>query len=240
MGQRMCSLAGCERPHLARGYCSKHYWQLVPRNQPHHRPYERTCEACGRAYTTTRNKKLARVCNSPHCRWFISPQTIKSSLLDWRQCIGCNRWLGRPGRPWCSDACRPRKQKRDHPRFHAGWCHLCGRSFIDVWNNRPALFCSPRCSRRHHRDLRRARKREAFVAPVWRERIYERDGWRCQLCGKKVKRNAEVPHQLAPVLDHIIPLARGGTHEPANVQCAHYRCNYMKCCGGIDQLLLFG
>jgi len=29
-------------------------------------------------------------------------------------------------------------------------------------------------------------------------------------------------------IDHIIPLANGGTHEPKNVQIAHFICNSIK------------
>jgi hypothetical protein len=29
-------------------------------------------------------------------------------------------------------------------------------------------------------------------------------------------------------LDHIVPISRGGTHEPANVQVSHPRCNQSK------------
>ena len=41
---------------------------------------------------------------------------------------------------------------------------------------------------------RRARKSGAFVTPVHRKKIFERDGWKCQLCGQAVKRDAVVPH----------------------------------------------
>lgn len=68
---------------------------------------------------------------------------------------------------------------------------------------------------------RRARKRAAFVAPVNPASIYARDEGHCQLCGGEVA-------QAEMSLDHIVPLARGGTHEPANVQLAHLRCNIRK------------
>lgn len=76
---------------------------------------------------------------------------------------------------------------------------------------------------------------------VWRSRIFERDGWRCQLCRLKVDRRRVVPHPKAPTLDHIIPLAKGGTHEPANVQLACFRCNCLKGDrAASDQLRLIG
>ena len=114
------------------------------------------------------------------------------------------------------------------PRIHAGFA---------------AVFCSDKCSKRAEHRKRRAVKAAAFVANVYTADIYERDGYRCQLCNKPVKRDAVVPHPKAPVLDHIIPLAKGGTHEPANVQLAHFMCNSIKSdnIGGAgDQLRLIG
>lgn len=102
-------------------------------------------------------------------------------------------------------------------------------------------YCSKRCKQAAITERRNARKRKAYVADVNRQAIYERDGWRCHLCGKKVKRHAAAPHPLAPTLDHVIPLARGGTHEPANVATAHFLCNSRKGAGGSgEQLMLIG
>lgn len=46
---------------------------------------------------------------------------------------------------------------------------------------------------------------------------------------------------MRPSIDHIVPLSQGGTHELANVQLAHYRCNLSKNNRGSgEQLLLIG
>jgi 5-methylcytosine-specific restriction endonuclease McrA len=123
----------------------------------------------------------------------------------------------------------------------AGWCHRCGSPYVaEDYTNR-ARYCSDRCSRATIKDRYRARKRSAYVADVWRIRIFERDGWRCRICSKPVERDAAVPHPRAPVVDHVISLANGGTHEPANAQCAHFLCNSIK--RDLDptvQLMLFG
>jgi 5-methylcytosine-specific restriction endonuclease McrA len=47
-----------------------------------------------------------------------------------------------------------------------------------------------------------------------------------------------VPEPLAPTIDHIIALANGGTHEPTNVQCAHFICNATKGAREQQQLVL--
>jgi len=79
------------------------------------------------------------------------------------------------------------------------------------------------------------------VAIVRRYQIHERDRWRCHLCGKKVNREVVAPHPKAPTIDHVIPLAKGGTHEPANCRTAHFLCNSTKGSGGSgEQLMLIG
>jgi 5-methylcytosine-specific restriction endonuclease McrA len=70
-------------------------------------------------------------------------------------------------------------------------------------------------------NRRRARLLAAFVAPVDPDAIWGRHGGTCQICGKPVKRSEATN-------DHIVPLARGGTHEPSNVQLAHGSCNSRK------------
>jgi 5-methylcytosine-specific restriction endonuclease McrA len=67
----------------------------------------------------------------------------------------------------------------------------------------------------------RTRKRNAFVASVDFDEIYKRDKGLCRICGNPVDR-------MKATLDHIVPLARGGTHEPINVQIAHGKCNSSK------------
>jgi 5-methylcytosine-specific restriction endonuclease McrA len=84
------------------------------------------------------------------------------------------------------------------------------------------------CSRRCRDASRRSRKRGVFVESITRRRVFDRDDWRCQLCGQAVPKQAEVPDPAAPTLDHIIPLAAGGTHEYSNVQLAHFLCNSLK------------
>lgn len=69
-------------------------------------------------------------------------------------------------------------------------------------------------------ERRRARLRDAYIADVILDEIIRRDEGRCGICGEPV---------MGPLhLDHILPLAAGGTHEPDNVQLAHPACNQRK------------
>jgi 5-methylcytosine-specific restriction endonuclease McrA len=57
--------------------------------------------------------------------------------------------------------------------------------------------------------------------------VVERDLGVCQICGDPM--GTEVwPHPLSPSLDHVVPLAAGGSHTLANVQLAHLGCNLQK------------
>ncbi len=78
------------------------------------------------------------------------------------------------------------------------FCYRCG-------GDHPAGRCPTR-PRRH--------------SPGWRQRerrILERDGYRCTYCG-----------DLATGVDHLHPLARGGTDHPSNLAACCQRCNNRK------------
>lgn len=77
---------------------------------------------------------------------------------------------------------------------------------------------------------RKARLLNCHTEPVDRAAIIARDKGVCGICGKKVS-----PKQI--VLDHILPLARGGAHAPYNLQVAHARCNAIKGAGRLPSQL---
>lgn len=87
---------------------------------------------------------------------------------------------------------------------------------------------------------RRTLARNAYVEDVDPKYIFERDAYRCHICGGKTLRSKKAPHPRAPTLDHIIPIARGGTHERANLATACHRCNARKQAKPIGQPMLFG
>lgn len=80
------------------------------------------------------------------------------------------------------------------------------------------------------KDRREACQRAAFVERVYRQKVYERDGWHCALCHRKVYQHLRVPHPGSATLDHVLPIDPkvGGTHEYRNVQLVHFRCNSRK------------
>ncbi|MBB2964742.1 HNH endonuclease [Methylobacterium sp. R2-1] len=162
-------------------------------------------------------------------------------------CIECLVDLGRPGR-WCSRACqdalnvraRTRQRERDRAEWPAGQCFECSGAFTPL--DREQRFCSSACSKRHHDRVACARRRarqigSEAVDPI---AVFERDGWRCQLCRRKTRRDHRgLKTPLSPELDHIIPLARGGDHTYRNTQCLCYPCNSAKGARAVGQLRMF-
>lgn len=51
----------------------------------------------------------------------------------------------------------------------------------------------------------------------------------CGICGQPVDKDLKYPHPMSPVIDHIIPVSKGG-HPSAieNLQLAHWSCNRQK------------
>lgn len=51
----------------------------------------------------------------------------------------------------------------------------------------------------------------------------------CGICGNTVDKNIKYPDPLSPVIDHIIPIAKGGhPSDINNLQLAHFHCNRQK------------
>lgn len=51
----------------------------------------------------------------------------------------------------------------------------------------------------------------------------------CGICGKPVDKTLRYPHPMSAVIDHIIPVARGGhPSDLSNLQLAHWTCNRQK------------
>lgn len=224
-----CSEHECNKPVQARGICGPHYSTWHRTNNPDSHNY--ICHGCGVSYTTARKAQRDKTFCTANCaRAYASKQAVQAR---WQR-----RAQGKSKAPAVIPKTprTPRNHSRPMPNGTCIWkdciCKICGTRFISKqFHNCCSIECSQEFKREYKRNakhVRRARQRKAYVSPVRRSEIYKRDNYRCQLCGKKLKMNAEVPHPNAPTLDHIIPLSKGGTHEPTNVHAAHFLCNATK------------
>lgn len=195
----------------------------------------------GQAYR--QRTKIEATCELCGTTWFADCGARHRGV---RYCSRVCQAYGRQGTwPRCEiPASHPSRQPlvsaipADHPvrrkavvRFMQGYCVQCGIGFVAdrmAFSNHSEVVCSKRCGKALNKARRRARERDAFVEDVHRWQVFERDEWTCRLCGDPLDRTAQAPHPLSPSIDHIVPLARGGTHEMTNVQSAHFLCNAIK------------
>ena len=216
-----------------------------------------TCQSCHHPWTRPATRgQVPKWC--PDCRNYRAPRPCATCGELSRIMVGatnCNDCWSTTKRGWLekklpaiyTGPLTPRARETEHVRtsrrLTSGKCRTCKAWFVSIHSE---ITCSTDCHRAHqatrdraHRDKRRARKRDAYVADVVRKAVYQADGYRCHLCGKKTDPSKTVPHPKAPTLDHVIPLAAGGTHEPMNCRTAHFLCNATKGDrGGGEQLLL--
>jgi len=107
------------------------------------------------------------------------------------------------------------------------FCSIC-REVRHGHNKRRAKRHSGRCHGERH--IARAKRLGVALETVSRIKVFERDGWKCQLCGVATPREL-LKHSTdpcAPTLDHVIPMARGGGHTYDNTQCLCRSCNSRK------------
>lgn len=107
-------------------------------------------------------------------------------------------------------------------------CARCQETF-DSWI-RTQRFCSRDCfdAWHRHRGANRIRRRGADRMRRARPLVLARDGYTCGICKLSIRRDVDVLHPLALTLDHIIPIAAGGSDRLDNLQPAHRQCNVDK------------
>lgn len=239
-GTRVSRYCSDECRRLARNASGRRYYERKRESKEPPRIVVAVCAFCGKSFEKPAWQSRKKYC-SPEC----CEKAYRTSEKG-RQARRQQRQRQRLRRPRVTLRA-PRETRK---------CTVCGAEFeCTVSSNRK--YCSKKCAKkvgrkkwkrtpqgreakRREEQARRAAKRGAYVAPVYFKQIAERDKWTCQLCGKPVKRKAKAPDPLAPTLDHIIPLAKGGTHEPKNVQLAHFLCNALKSDREVGQLRFIG
>lgn len=226
-----------------------------------------TCKNCGESFI--RNRKRSgndgKTFCSRECAFEFNkakPKTPQFKPVAHRPCIVCGEYFDSThNKITCSNTCL-------HEYRHAEYrlaiideksarppvkCGECGTEFRPGFGDKRTKYCSSKCNRRAYRreyrrlhghsDSHRARARRAGVEyePISIMKVFDRDGWTCQICGistPRKLRGSTKPN--APELDHVMPFALGGPHTYSNVQCACRSCNAEK--GGtavIGQVGLF-
>lgn len=227
MPDATCDVDDCDRTDIkARGWCGMHYARWKTHGDPTHTERNYGQEGCKVEGCEDLHHGKGW-CNKHYRRWRRrgTPTYTESYVCD-----SCGQDFTRPPargqRPrWC-DQCAPGADVT----FVAGSCARCGDSYIAPYQP-SARYCSPTCRDRENHRRRRAAQYGAERIPYDDTDIFQRDGWRCQICRRKVRRDVNYMHRHAPTIDHIVPLSAGGSDRPINVQTTHRICNMKKSVG---------
>lgn len=169
----------------------------------------------------------------------------------WTQCLSCNRCIEQcPNgeRKFCDDRCRYR---HEHPLPTK--CCDCGCDISNKYKNQlRCISCKKKRIRQFKREAKRLlgnyrRRCRYYGVPydpaVTRQKVFERDGYVCQLCGVRCLQRFTLidglPDPLSPTIDHIVAISlRLLGHTWDNVQCACWQCNVSKGARAQGQLRL--
>ncbi len=215
-------------------------------------------------YCSKRCKHAAWVKNNPDRPSLLRNRSRiqakpKYSSVAFNKCNSCSKlFVSKRKMNYCCDACKPKPAYVSQIK-PSSICKHCGVEFVQSsTGGRPSEYCSDECrdaknriiKKLHHVARRKARgsdshrkrarrfgcKYEAVVT----NKVLERDGYRCKLCGVKTpKRKRGTYDDDAPELDHIVPLSKGGEHSYLNTQCACRKCNIEKADKPLGQMLMF-
>ncbi len=238
---RSCANCGHEIIGRNRGaiYCSDRCkWRVKDRNRPQ-RVRQRSkvqilvaCHGCGVTAPRLKQREDAGRYCSREC--YQRAKQVVTAEVD---ALGRIRksWGWRPSAEVTAEAeALKRIARRTIRQFRTQrGCTKCGAPVIGVLNwRRTCRACKDAETRRQRRIAKAARKarlkgtRRESIDPI---AVFERDGWRCYLCGNETPRFLRGTLELnAPELEHKVALANGGTHTWDNVACACRACNAEK------------
>lgn len=148
------------------------------------------------------------------------PVPFKYKWAERTPCMVCGATNSTGYRRFCSAACRAisRSDRPDHVA-----CVSCGveLSLHDRGKKGQRRKVTTKFCRRCKQDYAKYKLTAAQLA--------ERDGTDCGICGQPVDMALRrKDSNMCASVDHILPRALGGTHEPENLQLAHLYCNQVK------------
>lgn len=241
---RVCTVNGCSKPRRTRKMCNMHAKRVDIHGTPHQK-----CPTCGEEMPVYNGSAIycSEDCR-PRCRVEKCDQPYYSSkgycrrhaelVRNHGRPVGTREWTPRAdeytclvcgtlfqsngiSRQFCHVNCQGlyNRYNGQVPSLDFN-CGMCGEHIIHgkdgIWSRRDRLICS-RC--KSSSNARHGTSAGALAL---------RDGNTCKLCGEEVDMTLRFPDRMAGTVDHILPVSRGGTHDPENLQLAHQSCNSKK------------
>jgi hypothetical protein len=224
------------------------------------------CQYCEKEYKPQRHSKgmyCSHQCKNRHQRnvplgelpEYLKPKQLRQKPFRQKPCKICGVISNRA---YCSRECElecGRRQSREKLRQYKPIletkkkCADCNCEFTVkyITSHEKRIRCAV-CQRKRNRanhcngsNEQRAKRAGVVYQYINKEKVFERDGWRCHICKRKTpKRYMGTYHNRAPELDHVNPLAVQGPHTYENVRCCCRECNGNKGATPLGQPMLLG
>lgn len=199
MSKRTCEQPGCDRPHAARGCCTKHWKALhsTPTRWAHE------CSACGK--TVLKSYQALRGSRRPTCSDLCRAWLQHGPVSCLVPASHASRYI--PPRP------RPVAVLPPPTQVDCAWC---GTVFDQGRGDQ--VYCSANCKRRHKLARRKGRESDGHVY-TWSHviRVWLLLDRCCAYCARPI---ADQPEP-----DHVIPLSRHGSNGNGNILPSCRPCN---------------
>lgn len=246
----LCSIDGCGKPESSKGWCKTHYERDRRWGSPHLRPAE--CVTCGTTFPVGpmgHNAKFCSdecktVCSIPGCTRVVKSRTwchlhyrryethgtptpvgVREWATEW-VCVVCGADVpkGSGRRAHCSNRCQVIWARHGENLERVKECVQCGDIInmfeTDTPNRMKRRSDTALCGSCRRRDTRAARRLLAD--------LLIRDFLICGICDQPVDPDLKWPAHRSVTVDHIIPVAHGGSDDIENLQLAHLACNATK------------
>jgi len=238
---KLCEQCNTPLPYKARRWCSKECDARASNktgklaHELLKGPIKSVCVCCGKTPPNENAREGQKFC-SYKCRSKIKSCISKESMAL--------RKMAEAWRPKPPPVPKPEKTERQLRVFTCLTCKSTRKEKTGHWKK----YCSPICTPKRPRSKtnknspsykkakkawrlkRKAIERGATIAEKFHPfEIFDRDGWRCQICGTKTPKALRGTYKPnAPELDHIVPISKGGSHSKSNSQTSCRRCNAEK------------
>ena len=249
-----CAADGCGNERQSLGLCAMHYRRLK-RHGTTEDLAAQACEHCGAVFQPTQRGAMycSKLCKQHAWREKNPDRTITSavrtvSAVFAGYCQVCgSAFVGLRRKKYCSEQCQPSTaNKSEHIRGKyftpkARICPHCLLAWSAIKQTGPSDYCfSPECvearikahaktGRSDKSHIARAKKHGRKYGYFNVLRVFERDKWRCKMCGVKTPSKLRGTYEPnAPEVGHIVALSVGGDHVMENIQCECRACNAAK------------
>lgn len=225
-------------------------FEYISGYETYHSKIKVRCKICGHIQVRHANNKSYMKCDN--CVKLERNERLKAKEIEKANrvrkeneytettCIECGKIFSRCGnaQKYCSDECY--NNAHSIRQILIKECVECGQKFETYHNGN--LYCSDKCRNKRANRIKtvskdkRIRRNGKIDYSISLKKLYKRDKGICYICGKECNpkdiKMTEEGYYIAgdnyPSIDHVMPIAKGGTHTWNNVRLAHRYCNMIK------------